>query len=141
MSKHIFHLRMNATYETSENTIGSLQVEVLDDNEWSTLELDIKTPGFLIYAYSVFTCQHLYLRTNATERGLVFINSEGEILVQASDDWFLQKIDVKFEVKLASGDPNKDNLDYIISRMKQCPVSKNLPQGIDIDTRVEFNNG
>lgn len=141
MNKHIFHLRMSATYESSENNIASLDVEVLDDNTWSTLDLNIKTPGFLIYTYSIFTCQHLYLRTNGIERELLFNNAQGKILVQASDDWHLERVDVKFEVRLASGDPNKDNIEYIISRMKQCPVSKNLPQGIDIDTHVEFRHG
>ena len=141
MSKHIFNLRMAATYGTSENDIASLQVDVLNENEWEMLELNTMTPGFLIYVYSMFTCQHMFLRTNATERKLAFKSSRAELLVEASEDWLLEKVDVRFSVNLLTGEANDDNTDYIVSRMQQCPVSKNLPQGIDIDTRVEFHGG
>jgi len=141
MSKHIFNLRMTATYGTSENDIASLEVQVLNENEWEILELNTMTPGFLIYVYSMFTCQHMFLRTNATERKLAFKSSRAELLVEASEDWLLEKVDVRFSVNLLTGEANDDNTDYIVSRMQQCPVSKNLPQGIDIDTRVEFHGG
>ena len=141
MSKHIFNLRMAATYGTSENDIASLQVDVLNENEWEMLDLNTTTPGFLIFVYSVFTCQHMFLRTNATERNLAFKSSRAELLVETSEDWFLEKVYVKFIVKLAAGEANDDDTDHIVSRMQQCPVSKNLPQGIDIDTSVEFHSG
>ena len=141
MSKHIFNLRMEAGYGTSENDITSLEVQVLNENQWEILDLNTTTPGFLIYVYSIFTCQHMFLRTNATERKLAFTSSRGELLVEASEDWLLEKVYVRFSVKLAAGEANTDNTDYIVSRMKQCPVSKNLPQDIDIDTRVEFHSG
>ena len=67
--------------------------------------------------------------------------SQGEIRVEASEDWLLEKVDVRFNVNLASGDPSDDKLDYIVSRMKQCPVSKNLPNNIDVATGVEFHHG
>jgi len=141
MSKHIFNLSMSATYSSSENDITSLEVRVLNDNEWETLDLNTKTPGFLIYVYSIFTCQHMFLRSNGTERNLTYASSQGEILVETSEDWLLEKVDVIFNVNLASGEANDDNHGYIVSRMKQCPVSKNLPQDIDINTSVEFNSG
>ena len=141
MSKHSFNLRLTASYESSENKIAAMDVQVLGENGWEPLELNTLTPGFLIYVYAMFTCQHLYLRTNATERELVFAASQGEIDVEASEDWFLEKVKVKFVVDLSSGDPVKANVDYIISRMKQCPVSKNLPRNIEIQTTVDFNHG
>ncbi|UCB55548.1 MAG: hypothetical protein JSW45_03200 [Thiotrichales bacterium] len=140
MSKHIFNLRMSATYSPTENAIATLDVEVLADNEWAALELNTLTPGFLIYVYSMFTCQHMFLRTNGAERNLAYASSKGSILVEASEDWFLEKVDVRFTVNLASGNPNEDNTGYIVSRMKQCPVSKNLPEDLDVHTSVEFNN-
>ena len=140
MSKHIFNLRMNASYSPTENEIATLNVEVLADDEWTALELNTLTPGFLIYVYSMFTCQHMYLRTNGTERNLAYASSKGSILVEASEDWFLEKVDVRFAVKLASGEANKDNTGYIVSRMKQCPVSKNLPENLEVHTSVEFSN-
>jgi len=141
MSKHIFNLRMAADYGPTENDITSLEVQVLNDNEWEILDLNTTTPGFLIYVYSIFTCQHMFLRTNATERELAFTSSRGELLVEASEDWLLEKVYVRFSVKLAAGEANDENTDYIVSRMKQCPVSRNLPRDIDIDTRVELHNG
>jgi hypothetical protein len=141
MSKHIFNLRLSASYASSDNTIVTMDVQVLTEKGWEPLELDTMTPGFLIYVYSIFTCQHLFLRTNSTERDLVLATSQAEIRVEAGEDWFLEKVYVGFNVNLASGDPGDDKLDYIVSRMKQCPVSKNLPKNIDVHTGVEFHHG
>ena len=140
MSNHIFNLRMTAAYASNDNDIAALDVEVLDDNEWKTLDLNTLTPGFLIYVYSMFTCQHMFLRSNGAEQNLAYSDSKGAILVETSEDWQLQKVEVRFNVKLSSGDAGKDSIDYIVSRMKQCPVSKNLPQDIDIHTSIEFND-
>ena len=140
MSKHIFNLRLSAAYESSDNKLASLDVQVLGDDGWVPLDLNTMTPGFLIYVYSMFTCQHLYLRTNGNERELHYATSEGSILVEASEDWHLETVAVNFDVRLARCNANPDDIDYIVSRMKQCPVSKNLPQGIDIQTSVVFNS-
>ena len=140
MSKHIFNLRLSAAYESSDNKLASLDVQVLGDDGWVPLDLNTMTPGFLIYVYSMFTCQHLYLRTNAAERDLTLATARGEILVEASEDWFLEKVDVKFKLELAAGEADAAAIDYIISRMKQCPVSKNLPPDIDILTRVDIDH-
>ncbi len=141
MSKHIFNLRMAVDYGPTENEMTSLQVDVLNDNEWEILDLNTTTPGFLIYVYSIFTCQHMFLRTNAAERKLNFKSSRAEIMVEASDDWLLEKVYVKFIVKLAAGEANDGDTDFIVSRMQQCPVSRNLPKNIDIHTSVEFYRG
>jgi uncharacterized OsmC-like protein len=141
MSKHIFQLRMSASYGSSENDIASLDVQMLNENEWEALDLNTKTPGFLIYVYSIFTCQHMFLRTNGSERNMAFASSQGEILVETSEEWIMEKVDVRFDVKLVAGEASTDNIDYIISRMKLCPVSKNLPQAIESLTSVEFHDG
>lgn len=141
MSKHIFNLRMTATYKPPENDIDTLNVEALVDNLWTTLDLDTRTPGFLIFVYAMFTCQHTYLRTNGTERELSFNYAQGSILVETSEDWQLEKVDVRFDVKLTSGTVDSDTIDYIVSRMQQCPVSKNLPENIISHTRIEFLHG
>lgn len=136
MSKHIFKLRLTASYESPENNIAAMDTQILSENGWEPLDLDTMTPGFVIYVYAMLTCQHLFLRTNATERDLVLAASQGEILVEASEDWLLEKIDVQFNVNLAAGNANAETIEDIVSRMKQCPVSKNLPQNINIQTRV-----
>lgn len=140
MTRHIFNLRLSATYESSENNVATLEVLVLSEDCWKPLDLNTMTPGFMVFVYSIFTCQHLFLRTNSTERDLVLTSSRGEILVEASEDWHLENVDVKFDVNLFSGDANEDNIDYIISRMKQCPVSKNLPSNFQARTRITFHH-
>jgi hypothetical protein len=140
MNKHTFNLRLTATYASSENQLDTLVVTVLGEDGWEPLELNTMTPGFLIYVYAMFTCQHLYLRTNGTERGLAFASSKGHILVETSAEWLLEKVDVDFQVNLAAGEASSDDVDYIISRMQRCPVSKNLPAGIAVQTAVEFNH-
>ena len=141
MNKHTFNLRLAADYDASDNSITSLEVQVLNENNWEILELDTTTPGFLVYVYSIFTCQHMFLRTNATERKLAFSSSRGELLVEASEDWLLEKVFVMFSVNLADGTATEDDTSYIISRMQQCPVSKNLPRDIDTHTSIEFHDG
>lgn len=140
MTRHVFNLRLSATYESSENNVATLEVQFLSEDGWEPLDLNTMTPGFLVYVYSIFTCQHLFLRTNSTERDLVLASSRGEILVEASEDWHLENVDVKFDVNLVSGDAKEDNIDYIISRMKQCPVSKNLPSNFHARTHIAFHH-
>jgi hypothetical protein len=140
MTRHIFNLRLSATYESSENNVATLEVQFLSEDGWEPLDLNTMTPGFLVYVYSIFTCQHLFLRTNSTERDLVLASSRGEILVETSEDWHLENVDVKFDVNLVSGDAKEDNIDYIISRMKQCPVSKNFPTNFHARTHIAFHH-
>jgi uncharacterized OsmC-like protein len=138
MSKHDFHLRLNCTYESSENKISVLDVEVSTADGWQPLDLSEASPGFLIYVYSIFTCQHTYLRLNAGENGLIIDSAEGDLKLQASEDWQLESIDVAFDVKLKSGTVTDEKTALIIERMKQCPVSLNLPTNVVVNTRVYF---
>lgn len=138
MSKHNFHLRLNCTYETSENKVSVLDVEVATEDGWQPLELSEATPGFLIFVYSIFTCQHTYMRINAGESGLMIDSAEGELRLQASEEWRLENIDIAFSVKLKSGTPDSEKTAHIISRMKQCPVSLNLPPDVTVNSTVEF---
>jgi|GEM_PF-513292 len=140
MSKQLFNLRLAAAYAQPDNTIDKLDVDVLVDGEWTALDLDTRTPGFLIYVYSMFTCQHTFLRTNSTERNLELNDAQGFILVEASEDWLLEKIDVQFDATVSGSLPSEEDVDYIVSRMKNCPVSRNLPENIISHTRVDFKN-
>ena len=138
MSKHEFHLRLNCTYESSENKVSVLDVEVFTEHGWRPLELSEASPGFLIYVYSIFTCQHTYLRLNAGENGLIIDSAEGELKLQASEEWLLESIDITFDVKLKSGTATDEKTALIIERMKQCPVSLNLPDYVSVNSSVYF---
>jgi uncharacterized OsmC-like protein len=138
MSEHVFHLRLNCTYESSENKISVLDVEVSTEDGWQPLELSEASPGFLIFVYSIFTCPHTYRRLNASENGLIIDSADGDLKVQASEDWRLESIDVAFDVKLISGTVTDEKTSLIIERMKQCPVSLNLPADALVNTTLEF---
>lgn len=131
-------MRLDCHY-AKENSIDSLKVEHLDGNEWKSLELDTLTPGFLIFTYAVFTCQHMFLRANAGERSLQLASSKGSIVIDAAPDWKIEKLYVGFEATLKSGTPTQDDIDYITGRMQQCPVSKNLGEIDDTQTELFFS--
>lgn len=138
MSAHTFNLRLDCQYEGEDNKVAGLNVEVLADGQWQPLRLDVGSPGFLLFVYTIFTCQHLYLRVNAAERGLLLESAAGTIEVGAGEDWMLEQLHVDFEVRLASGSPSADDVDYITGRMQQCPVSKNLKLPADSYARLKF---
>lgn len=138
MNKHNFQLRLSSTYETSDNKVQQLRVVHLIDGEWQLLSLSERSPGFLIFAYSIFTCQHLFMRNNCAERGIELTSASGELLLTADEEWRLEQMHISFDVKLSRGAATADDREYIISRMGQCPVSKNLPQIADTETLLNF---
>jgi len=138
MSNRHFHLRMQATYENNENKVDKLNLDIFNEGEWETLDLSIRSPGFLLYANALFSCQHLYMRSNCAERDLVLESSEGELKVVTSEIWEILDIQVSFNGKLKSGTLNQDAMDYIIDRMHHCPVSTNLPKHISLAVSVDL---
>lgn len=138
MSKNQFNMRLSCSYE-GENAVKELDVELLEAGEWKRLDLNAGSPGFVIFVYAIFTCQHMFMRVNAMERGVVLDSSQGVIEVITSESWEMEKLDVRFEAKMVSGDPSQDDVDYVIERMQQCPVSKNLLEPPEIIAIVEFS--
>jgi hypothetical protein len=126
VSTRNFQMRMKCSYTGSGNDIISLGVEHSTNGEWENFDLQVTSPGFEIFVYSIFTCQHMYMRVNCAERGLQLKTSEGSITVGADENWNVDTLNVGFTAVLASGAANQDDTDYIISRMKLCPVSKNI---------------
>ena len=138
MSDRSFQMRLGCRYEDPDNTVGELGVENLEEGEWRDLDLNTRSPGFLVFVYAVFTCQHLYFRTNCAERRLMLESAEGAIEVVTTEDWALTRLHVRFNGKLKSGNPSLGDVDYIVGRMKQCPVSKNTREPPDTQTTVNF---
>jgi hypothetical protein len=132
-------ITIDCSYEGDENTPKGLAAWIFEEGEWNALELNIGSPGFVIFVYDILTCQHLYLRTNAAERGLLLESAKGSINVVTTEDWVLQRLHVEFEAKLRSGKPTSDDTDYIVGRMQQCPVSKNIRTPDDTRTQVQFS--
>jgi len=138
MSKRHFHLKLKATYQGDKNAIDNLQVQVLKGDQWENLELSIRSPGFQLYINGLFSCQHLYMRTNAAEQKLILGSSAAEMMVTANQQWLIQDIRVSFIAKLLSGSPTKNDIAHIRDRMHHCPVSSNLPKGVVIQNAIKF---
>ena len=136
MSERNFSMRMHCTYEGDTNTVAGIDVEHQVEGQWQPLELALTAPGFDIFVYAVFTCQHLYFRTNCAERGLVLSKAEGSIAVGADAEWGMDTLRVHFSGQLGSGQASQDDIDYIVGRMKQCPVSHNLRDVPDASTSI-----
>ena len=136
MSVRNFEMRMKCSYTGSGNDVASLGVERSVNGRWENFDLQVTSPGFEIFVYAIFTCQHMYMRVNSAERGLQLASSEGNISVGADENWNLDTLIVKFSVTAASGTANQEDIDYIVSRMKLCPVSKNIREVSGAETTI-----
>jgi hypothetical protein len=136
MNERSFRLRQFCRYEDPDNSIADLEVEVLADGRWEPIDLNMHTPGFLLFVYTILTCQHRYLRANCAEKGLRLESADGSIDLLADEDWCVRKMHIRFDACLKSGSPTREDVDYIVARMKQCPVSKNLKPVPDALTEI-----
>lgn len=139
MERHVFHMRLACTYKEDDNQVDSISVEHLENNEWNAFDLNATTPGFLIFTYAVFTCQHMFMRVNAAERNLILDNSSGSIMIDSSPDWHIEKLHVNFDARLRAGSASQDDIEFITGRMHQCPVSKNLAPIPDAKAALKFS--
>ena len=136
MNERSFRLRQTCRYEDPDNSVADLAVEVLNDGGWETLDVNVHTPGFLLFVYTILSCQHRYLRMNCAEKRFRLASASGSIDVFATEDWFVRTMHIRFDIHLESGVPTREDLDYIVGRMEQCPVSKNLT--VIPDSRTEI---
>ena len=139
MSERNFSMRLKSTYEGDKNTVAGLDVEHEVNGEWQPLDLGLASPGFDIFVYAVFACQHMYFRVNCAERGLVLNSADGSIVIGADQDWNMENLQVHFSGQLGSGQASRDDIDYIVSRMQQCPVSKNIQEPLAAKSTVILN--
>ena len=139
VTEHIFNLRLTCSYADPDNTIASLGVEVLGADGWEPFEPGAGTAGFLIFVYAIFNCQHMYMRLNCAERGLSLESASGTIDIRTNADWVVQQMHIGFTGTLKSGTPAQADLDYIVERMKHCPVSMNIREAPDSQTTLTIS--
>lgn len=139
MSERNFQMRLSCRYEEPNNGVADLRVEHLDRDGWKPLDLHVGSPGFEIFVYAVFTCQHLYMRTNCAERGIQLDSGEGSIQVLAGEDWTIHRLHVDFHAAIRSGEASDDDVHYIVGRMRGCPASINLREIPDTETRLRLD--
>jgi hypothetical protein len=136
MNERHFQMRLNGRYQEPENSIASLRVEIFGEEDWQVFDLNSGSAGFLIFVYSILNCQHMYMRLNCVERGLLLESAEGYIHVTTTEDWVVSDLRVELTAKLRSGSPTQSDLDYIVERMENCPVSRNLSYKASGHTRL-----
>lgn len=133
-----FQMRLDCRYQGPDNTPSDLHVQTLDQGEWRDFQLGFATPGFLSFVYAILNCQHLYMRVNAAERGLQLAAATGSIQLSAAEDWRIEALEVHFDAELAAGTPTQNDNDYIVDRMRHCPVSVNLKEPPRSRTTLNF---
>ncbi len=139
MAQHQFRLRAAFAYSGDDNKIDHISARILTDDGWVALDLNLATPGFLVFVYSFLVCQHTYFHANSTESDLQLERAELELLLVAGDDWKIESIDVRIDAALRGGEVTAEKRGYIESRMRQCPVSINLKEPENY--RIELNFG
>ena len=138
VSERSFKMRLKCRYQGDANEVSSLEVEHKVEDEWVPLDLGLATPGFDIFVYAIFTCQHRFFRVVCAERKLMLNSAEGNITIAADKDWYMETLQVHFSGQLSSGQSSADDIEAVVSRMKQCPVSKNIAAIPHAETTVSL---
>jgi hypothetical protein len=136
MNERHFQMRLYGHYQEPENSVASLRVEIFAGEAWQVFDLNSSSAGFLIFVYAVLNCQHTYMRLNCAERGLLLESAEGLIHIITTEDWLLSDLRVEFTCKLRAGTPTRDDIDHVVDRMENCPVSRNLNYQASGHTRL-----
>ena len=139
MSERNFSMRLKSSYEGDTNAVTSLEVEHKVGDQWQPLDLNEASPGFDIFVYAIFACQHRFFRVNCAERNLILNSAAGSIVIGADKSWNMEILKIHFSGQLGSGKVVPGDIDYIISRMKQCPVSLNIREAPDTESTVTLN--
>ena len=139
MSERNFSMRLRSMYEGDTNAVTSLEVEHKVEEQWRPLDLGLASPGFDIFVYAIFTCQHMYFRVNCAERSLMLKNADGSLIIGTDQNWNIETLQVHFSGRIGSGQASPDDINYIVSRMKQCPVSLNMREISDAKSTITLN--
>jgi hypothetical protein len=136
MNERHFQMRLHGQYQEPDNSVASLRVEIFAEEDWQMFDLNSGSGGFLIFVYSILSCQHMHMRLGCAGRGLLLDSAEGYIHVTTTEDWMLSDLRVEFTGNLRSGAPTQDDIGYLVERMANCPVSRNLAYTASDHTRL-----
>ncbi len=132
MSERTFRFRLRSSHRAPERNTTDLVVEFLSDSGlWEPQQLSLTMPGFRIYLISLLLCQHFYLVANAREKAIPLQEVQADFNVTTSSDWIIASVEGSFGIRLDPGStPSEDAIGYMQERMKLCPISRNLPEGV-----------
>ena len=132
MNQRTFHFRLRSSHRPPKQSTSDLVVEFLSDSGlWEPQQLSLTMPGFRIYLISLLLCQHFYLVANAREKAIPLLEVQADFSVSTSSDWIIASVEGDFRIRLdhdtsASGEA----IATMQERMKLCPISRNLPEGV-----------
>jgi hypothetical protein len=138
MSERTFQFRLRSSHPAPDRATQDLVVEFLTDSgAWEPQQLSLTMPGFRIYLISLLLCQHFYLVANAREKAIPLLQVEAGFVVTTSSDWIVASVEGDFRIRLDAaaseqerGLADADAITYMQERMKLCPISRNLPDGV-----------
>jgi hypothetical protein len=138
MNQRSFHFHLTSSHPAPDRPTTDLVVEFLTDaGTWEPQQLSVTMPGFRIYLISLLLCQHVYLVANAREKHIPLQKVEADFMVTTSIDLIVEDIEGDFRVRLDAeasaqerGRADADAIAYLQQRMKLCPVSRNLSEGV-----------
>jgi len=138
MSGFTFQMIMHCHYSGDENQVDKLHVEHLVDDEWQGLKLDIYSPGFDVFIYSILSCQHMFFRNNSTEYGLSMTSAEALITIVTDEHRSIESLHSEFTGKLKKGTADIEKVKSITARVGLCPATINLKEIADKKITVDF---
>jgi hypothetical protein len=138
MSARSFEFRLRSRHSAPDRSRSDLEVAWLHPSgRWEAQQPDLTTPGFRLYLLSLLLCQHHYLVANALERHLPLQQVEGLFSVTTTADWIIEAVEGSFTIRLdpargadEQADADGAAIEYIRERMRLCPVSRNLREGV-----------
>jgi hypothetical protein len=133
MEERIFHLRSRSDHEGDTNELAAFSFDLEVDGEWQPVTLSVNMPPFRAFVCASLMCQHAYLRMNATERGLAVVHAAGDFWMKTRD-WHVYEITARFVLSLRRGSATAEDLAFIGERMRDCPISRNLPSAVKTTT-------
>lgn len=123
-----FPMRLDATFEGTDNTLKEVFVERFDGAAWVPLALSEKSPGFRIFTYSAFACLLVHLRMVGAECGVALSDAHATFELVAAEDWVVESITAHFSARTRDGHVPEGAAATIVSRMERCPVARNVAQ-------------
>lgn len=138
MTDRTFDMRLSCAYTGNENDVIELEVEHFNEGAWETFEPGLQSPGFLIFVYAIFHCQHRLFRVTAAKQDLLLDSARGTINVTTGTNWKIKTLQIEFRGKLRAGEARQEVIDVITGAMKACPVSVNLPEVTDATSIISF---
>ena len=145
MNNRTFRFRLRSSHRPPERATTDLVVEFLSDSGlWEPQQLSFSTPGFRLYLISLLLCQHHYLVANAREREIPLQQVEADVVVTTSSDWIVAAVEGDFRVQLDTHSRPEERqradanaIAYLQERMKLCPISRNLPETVQKQVRLQ----